>query len=170
MSSLGYEMQVKTSITVCSAIYCQAQEQKYAYQPCCLMTQHQLHSPALLLELVLSSMNVFSILKLIIVNWMFVDPCIIVKFINKKPTRCNSVSKFIIPYLYEAQHVSGEKAPIIRSLKLHWQPLIFHTWKIVGRVVGGLCQVQCLTTSNSYTYKQPSTYKKPEAASAVLGS
>ena len=30
------------------------------------------------------------------------DPCIIVQFIQKNPTRCNSVSKFI-PYLYEAQ-------------------------------------------------------------------
>jgi len=50
---------------------------------------------------------------------------------------------FIIPYLYEAQHVSGDTPPIIRSLKLHWQPLAFHTWKAVGRVVGGLCQAQC---------------------------
>jgi len=49
---------------------------------------------------------------------------------------------------HEAQHVSGDTPPIIRSLKLHWQPLVFHnTWKVVGRVVGG-----------------------PEAASAVLGS
>jgi len=38
---------------------------------------------------------------------------------KKNPTRCNSVSKFIIPYLYEAQHVSGDTPPIIRSLKLH---------------------------------------------------
>ena len=37
----------------------------------------------------------------------------------KNPTRCNSVSKFIIPYLYEAQHVSGDTPPIIWSLKLH---------------------------------------------------
>jgi len=50
---------------------------------------------------------------------MFVDPCIIVKFIQKYPTRCNSVSKFIIPCLYEAQHVSDDTPPIIRSLKLH---------------------------------------------------
>jgi len=50
---------------------------------------------------------------------------------------------FIIPYLYEAQHVSGNTPPIIRSLKLHWQPLIFHTWRVVGRVVGGRCQAQC---------------------------
>jgi hypothetical protein len=44
---------------------------------------------------------------------------------------------FIISYLYEAQHVSGVTPPIIKSLKLHWQPLVFHTWKVVGRVVGG---------------------------------
>ena len=44
---------------------------------------------------------------------------------------------FIIPYLYEAQHVSGDTPSIIRSLKLHWQPLVFHMWKVVGRVVGG---------------------------------
>ena len=45
---------------------------------------------------------------------------------------------FIIPHLYEAQHVSGDTTPIVRSLKLHWQPLVFHTWKVVGRVDGGL--------------------------------
>jgi len=49
---------------------------------------------------------------------------------------------FIIPYLYEAQHISGDTPPIIGSLKLHWQPLVFHTWKVVGRVVGGRCQAQ----------------------------
>ena len=52
---------------------------------------------------------------------------------------------FIIPYLYEAQIVSGDTPPIIRSLKLHWQPLVFRTWKVVG----------------------PSIYEKPEATSAV---
>jgi hypothetical protein len=45
---------------------------------------------------------------------------------------------FIIPYLYEAQHVSGDIPSIIRSLKLHWQPLVFNMWKAVGRVFGGL--------------------------------
>ena len=49
---------------------------------------------------------------------------------------------FIIPYLYEAQHVSGDTPPIIRSLKLHWQPLVFHKCKVVERVVGGRCQAQ----------------------------
>jgi hypothetical protein len=41
---------------------------------------------------------------------------------------------FIIPYFYEAQHVSGDTPPIIRSLKLHWQTLVFYTWKVVGHV------------------------------------
>jgi len=44
---------------------------------------------------------------------------------------------FIISYLCEAQHVSGDTPPIIRSLKLHWQPLVFRRWKVVGRVAGG---------------------------------
>jgi hypothetical protein len=47
---------------------------------------------------------------------MFVDPCIIVQFIKKNPTMYQN---FIILYLYEAQHVSGDTPPIIRSLKLH---------------------------------------------------
>jgi len=61
-------------------------------------------------------------------------------FIKKNPRRYNNISKFVIPYLYEAQHVSGDTPPIIRSLKLHWQPLAFHTWKVFGRVVGGRFQ------------------------------
>jgi len=54
-----------------------------------------------------------------------------------------SIKIFIAPYLYEAQHVSGDTPPIIRNLKLHWQLLIFHTWRVVGRVVGGRCQAHC---------------------------
>jgi len=38
---------------------------------------------------------------------------------KENPKRCNSSSKCIIPYLYEAQHVSGDTPPIIRSIKLH---------------------------------------------------
>jgi len=48
-------------------------------------------------------------------------------------------------HVYEAQHVSGNTPPIIRSLKLHWQPLVFHTWKVVGRWT--LWGTVCLTTS-----------------------
>ena len=47
---------------------------------------------------------------------------------------------FIIPCLYEAQHVSGDTPPIIRSLKLHWQPLVFIRGRFFVRIVGGRCQ------------------------------
>ena len=70
---------------------------------------------------------------------------------KENPTRCSNVSKFIIPYLYEAQQVSGNTPPIIRGLKLHWQPLVFHTWKVVGRVAGVYWWILCLTTSTGYT-------------------
>jgi hypothetical protein len=49
---------------------------------------------------------------------------------------------FVIPHLYEAQHVSGNTPPFIRSLKLHWQLLVLHMWKAVGCVVEH-CQAQC---------------------------
>jgi len=49
--------------------------------------------------------------------------------------------KIFISYLYEAQHVSGDTPPIIRSLKLHQQPLVLHTWRVVGRVVAGRWEV-----------------------------
>jgi len=45
---------------------------------------------------------------------------------KENPTRCNNVSNFIIPYLYEARRVLGDTPPIIRSLTLRWRPLVFH--------------------------------------------
>jgi len=78
---------------------------------------------------------------------------------------------FFISYLYKAQHVSGDTPPIIRSLKLHWQPLVYHTWKVVWTCSWWtLSGTLCLTTSTNYTSKQPFTYEKPEAASVVLSS
>jgi len=63
---------------------------------------------------------------------------------------------FIIPYLYKAQHVSGEIPPIIRSLKLHWQPLVFHTWNVVGCVAVGRCRAQCARQRPTAT--RPTTF------------
>jgi hypothetical protein len=48
-----------------------------------------------------------------------------------------TVYQNFISYLYEAQHVSGDTPPIIRSLKLRQQPPVLHTWWVVGRVVAG---------------------------------
>jgi hypothetical protein len=78
---------------------------------------------------------------------------------------CVKILFFIV--LNEAQHVSGDTPPIIRSLKLHKQPLVLLTWKVVGRAVVGRCQVVYMLPDN---IRQPSTYAKPEAACAVLGS
>ena len=77
---------------------------------------------------------------------------------------------FIIPYLYEAQHVPGDTPPIIRSLKLYCQPLVLHKQKVVRRVVGGLVRHTVPDNVDQLRVQQPSTYEKPEAASAVLGS
>jgi hypothetical protein len=42
------------------------------------------------------------------------------QFIKKIQQDEKMYQNFIIPYLYEVQHVSGVTPPIIRSLKLHW--------------------------------------------------
>jgi hypothetical protein len=61
---------------------------------------------------------------------------------SNKMQQC--IKLFVIPHLYEAQHILGYTLPIIRSLKLHWQHLVFHTWKVVGCVVGRRhCAWQC---------------------------
>jgi len=67
-----------------------------------------------------------------IMDLMIVDPCIVVKFIKKIQQDATMYQNFIIRYLCEAQHVSGDTPPIIRSLKLHRQPLVSHKWKVVG--------------------------------------
>jgi len=53
--------------------------------------------------------------------------------------QCIKILLFLI--LNEAQHVSGDTPPIIRSLTPHKQPLVLHTWKVVGRAFVGRCQV-----------------------------
>jgi len=78
---------------------------------------------------------------------------------------------FIIPYLYEDQHVSDNTPAIIRSLKQHWQLLVFSyvedCWTCSWWTLSGTL---CLTTSTNYTSNNLPRMKKPEAASAVLGS
>jgi len=46
------------------------------------------------------------------------------------PTRCSSIKILLFLILNEAQHVSGDTPPIIRSLKLHKQHLDLH----IGRL------------------------------------
>ena len=74
---------------------------------------------------------------------------------SNKMQQCIKILLFLI--LNEAQHVSGDTPPIIRSVKLHKQPLVLHTWKVVGRAIVGRCQVayatwQCPTTARPTTF------------------
>ena len=46
-----------------------------------------------------------------------------------KMQQCIKILLFLV--LNEAPHVLGDTPPIIRSLKLHKQPLVLHTWKFV---------------------------------------
>jgi len=80
------------------------------------------------------------------------------------------IKSCIIPYLYEAQHVSGDTPPIIRSLKLGSLWFFIRGRLLDVQLVDVVRHILCLTTSTNYTSKQPSTYEKPEAANAVLGS
>jgi len=62
--------------------------------------------------------------------------------LTEKSNKMQQCIKILLIFiLSEAQHVSGDTPPIIRSLKLHKQPLVLHTWKVVGRAVVGRCQV-----------------------------
>jgi len=73
---------------------------------------------------------------------------------SNKMQQCIKI--FIIQYLYEAQHVSGDTPPTIRSLKL-----VFHTWKVIGRVFDGRCQAQYTVPDKVHQthVQQPSTYE-----------
>jgi hypothetical protein len=86
--------------------------------------------------------------------------------------QCIKLLLFLI--LNEAQLVSGDTPSIIKSLKLHKQPLVLHNtvegcrtcscWTLSG-------SVRYLTTSNNCTPDNlPQYCAKPEAACAVLGS
>jgi len=76
----------------------------------------------------------------------------------KTPKRCNCVSKFYYSLiLNEAQHVSDDTPPIIRSLKLHTQPLVLHAWKVAGRAVVGRCRVAYATRQRPTTAR-PTTF------------
>jgi hypothetical protein len=70
---------------------------------------------------------------------MFVDPCILVLFIKKIQQDATVFQNFfIIPNLYEAQHVSGDTAHHQEPKTALAASGFYHTWKVVGR-----CQAHC---------------------------
>jgi hypothetical protein len=66
---------------------------------------------------------------------------------SNKMQQCIKILLFLI--LNEAQHVSGDTPPISKSLKLHKQLLVLHTWKVVGSAVVGRCHVAWLLASRN---------------------
>jgi len=101
------------------------------------------------------------------INLTFVDPSIIVQFLQRKIQQDATVyQNFIIPFfLNKSQHVSGDTPPIIKSLKLHKQPLVLRTWKVVGRAVVGRCQVAYTTCIGRHT----AHHREPKTAQAASG-
>ena len=94
-----------------------------------------------------------------------------VSFIKKIQQDATMYQNFYYSVFIWSSTCLGRHTPIIRSLKLHWPPLVFHTWKVVGRVVGGRCQAHTVPDNvHQLHVQQLSTYEKPESASAVLGS
>ena len=64
---------------------------------------------------------------------------------EKNPTRCNSIKILLFLILNEAQHVSGTTPPIIRSLKLHKQPLVHYADKVQEQQVQQPSTISCKT-------------------------
>jgi len=71
--------------------------------------------------------------------------------------QCIKILLFLI--LYEAQHVSGDTPTIIRSLKLHKQPLVSYTCKVVGHAVVG--QHQHVSGDTPPTIRSLKLHKQP---------
>jgi len=87
---------------------------------------------------------------------MFVDPCVIVQFIKKNPTRCNNVSKFYYSIFIWSSTGFGWHTTHHQEPKTALVDVVRHS-----TVPDNVQQLHV---------QQPSTYEKPEAASAVLGS
>jgi len=85
-------------------------------------------------------------------NLMFVDPCIILQFLQKNPTRCNSVSKFYYFIFTWSSTCFG------RHTAHHQEPKI-------AQAASGFAYVEGCRTCGCWT---TSTYAKSDAACAVL--
>jgi hypothetical protein len=66
------------------------------------------------------------------------------KIHKEKFNKMQKCIKILLFHIYMKLYMLwGDIPSIIRSLKPHWQLLVFYTWKVVGRVVGRRCQAQC---------------------------
>ena len=80
-----------------------------------------------------------------VLNLMFVDPCIIVQFIKKSPTRCNNVSKFYYSIFIWSSTCFG------RHTAHHQEPKTALAASGFA-YVEGCWTCSCCTLSGTYTY------------------
>jgi hypothetical protein len=52
-------------------------------------------------------------------------------FHKEKSNKMQQCINIVLFYIYMKPNMFRWTPPIIRRLKLHWQPLVFHTWKVV---------------------------------------
>jgi hypothetical protein len=90
---------------------------------------------------------------------MFVDLCIIVQFIKKIPTRCNNVSKFYYSIFIWSSNMRATHHP--SSGAENYTGSLWFFIRVRHSVPDNIHQLHV---------QQPSTYEKPEAASAAFGS
>jgi len=104
---------------------------------------------------------------------MFVDPCIILQFIKKNPTRCNNVSEFYYSiFIWSStcfgRHTAQQQEPktaLAASSFAYVEGCWTCSWWIFSGTVSPVPD-----NAHQLHVQQTSTYKKPEPASAVLGS
>ena len=94
---------------------------------------------------------------------MFVDPCIIVQFIQKKSNNMQQCIKLYYSIFIWSSTCFGRHTAHHQEPKTALVASGLPTRKVVWTC-------GCWTLSSNHTSKQPYTYAKPEAASAVLGS
>jgi len=94
---------------------------------------------------------------------MFVDPCIIVQFIKKIQQNATVYQNFILPYLYEAHHVSGDTPPIIRS-----QNCTGSLWFFIREGLLDVQMVDVVRHSNNTETNQLTMYEAKVAVCSAL--
>jgi len=105
---------------------------------------------------------------------MFVDPCIIVQFIKKNPTRCNNVLKFYYSmFIWNSTcfgwHTAHHQEPKT-TLAASGFSYVKGYWTCSWWTLSGTDTRTVPDNVHQLYVQQPSTYEKPEAANAGLSS
>jgi len=72
--------------------------------------------------------------------------------VHKEIQQDATVYQNLLFHIYMKLNMFRATPPVIRSLKLHYQLLVLHTWKVVGCVVAGRCQALMMTGVSPETW------------------